>query len=601
VKEINIPVGISDFKEICKNGYYYVDKTFLIKELLKTTATKVTLITRPRRFGKTMAMSMLATYFDIRENSQDLFEGLEISKETDLCKEWMNQWPVVFLSLKDIDGLNFEDAYERLVVQISNLYKNYTYLLEYDKIDPDDRQIFLDLKAGKAEKAQVFQALRTLMRMLQIYHQKKVILLLDEYDVPIAKASSNGYYNQMLDVMKGIMSTALKDNTSLQFSVVTGCLRIAKESVFTGTNNFVTDSITDSRYNEFFGFTQAEVDQILEDADAGKHAESVKYWYDGYHFGNVDVYCPWDLMNYLCDLQRNPEAKPDSYWKNTSDNAIIRSFIDYAGSSITKKLETLLAGGYIVEQIDESLTYDYLHSSEENLWSILYLTGYLTTVREEDLSTSVPDGLSALAIPNAEIQEIFETTVMKWFSDSAKTWSRQILFDAVWRNDCELLTQEMNKLLRKTISYHDYKEDFYHAFLAGIFAGAGYSVESNKEHGEGRSDIVVSDIVNGRVAVFEVKKSDALADLTSDCESALAQIDDRMYAKEFEDDYDEVLCYGVSFFKKRCLVKSIDKFAGRNPIDQAIFESEQKMDNGAEAVDAETVPFASGDNHNNHR
>ena len=558
MKEINIPVGISDFKEIRKNGYYYVDKTFLIKELLKTTATKVTLITRPRRFGKTMAMSMLATYFDIRENSQDLFDGLEISKETDLYKEWMNQWPVVFLSLKDIDGLNFEDAYERLVVQISNLYKNYTYLLEYDKIDPDDRQIFLDLKAGKAEKAQVFQALRTLMRMLQIYHQKKVILLLDEYDVPIAKASSNGYYNQMLDVMKGIMSTALKDNTSLQFSVVTGCLRIAKESVFTGTNNFVTDSITDSRYNEFFGFTQAEVDQILEDADAGKHAASVKYWYDGYHFGNVDVYCPWDLMNYLCDLQRNPEAKPDSYWKNTSDNAIIRSFIDYAGSSITKKLETLLIGGYIVEQIDESLTYDYLHSSEENLWSILYLTGYLTTVREEDLSTSVPDGLSALAIPNAVIQEIFETTVMKWFSDSAKTWSRQILFDAVWKNDCELLTQEMNKLLRKTISYHDYKEDFYHAFLAGIFAGAGYSVESNKEHGEGRSDIVVSDIVNGRVAVFEVKKSDALADLTSDCESALAQIDDRMYAKEFEDDYDEVLCYGVSFFKKRCLVNGIN-------------------------------------------
>ena len=542
MKKINIPVGISDFKEIRKNGYYYVDKTFLIKELLKTTATKVTLITRPRRFGKTMAMSMLADYFDIRENSQDLFEGLEISKETDLCKEWMNQWPVVFLSLKDIDGLNFEDAYERLVVQISNLYKNYTYLLECDKIDPDDRQIFLDLKAGKAEKAQVFQALRTLMRMLQIYHQKKVILLLDEYDVPIAKASSNGYYNQMLDVMKGIMSTALKDNTSLQFSVVTGCLRIAKESVFTGTNNFVTDSITDSRYNEFFGFTQAEVDQILEDADAGRHAESVKYWYDGYHFGNVDVYCPWDLMNYLCDLQRNPEAKPDSYWKNTSDNAIIRSFIDYAGSSITKKLETLLAGGYIVEQIDESLTYDYLHSSEENLWSILYLTGYLTTVREEDLSTSVSDGLSALAIPNAEIQEIFETTVMKWFSDSAKTWSRQTLFDAVWKNDCELLTQEMNKLLRKTISYHDYKEDFYHAFLAGIFAGAGYSVESNKEHGEGRSDIVVSDIVNGRVAVFEVKKSDALADLVSDCESALAQIDDRMYAKEFEDDYDEVWC-----------------------------------------------------------
>lgn len=558
MKEINIPVGISDFKEICKNGYYYVDKTFLIKELLKTTATKVTLITRPRRFGKTMAMSMLATYFDIRENSQDLFDGLEISKETDLCKEWMNQWPVVFLSLKDIDGLNFEDAYERLVVQISNLYKNYTYLLEYDKIDPDDRQIFLDLKAGKAEKAQVFQALRTLMRMLQIYHQKKVILLLDEYDVPIAKASSNGYYNQMLDVMKGIMSTALKDNTSLQFSVVTGCLRIAKESVFTGTNNFVTDSITDSRYNEFFGFTQAEVDQILEDADAGKHAESVKYWYDGYHFGNVDVYCPWDLMNYLCDLQRNPEAKPDSYWKNTSDNAIIRSFIDYAGSSITKKLEILLAGGYIVEQIDESLTYDYLHSSEENLWSILYLTGYLTTVREEDLSTSVPDGLSALAIPNAEIQEIFETTVMKWFADSVKKWNRTAIFQALWNQKPEIITREMNLLLWNTISYHDYKEDFYHAFLTGIFMGAGEQIESNKEHGLGRPDLVIIDKVNGKVAIFEVKYSQSMKQLNKDCDKALAQMKERKYAEDYKDRYKDIFCYGISFYKKECLVKMLE-------------------------------------------
>ena len=556
--QLNIPVGISDFKKIRENDYYYIDKSGLIKELLKRESAEVTLITRPRRFGKTMGMSMLAHFFDIRSDNRRLFDGLEITRNEALCSAWMNQYPVVFLTLKDIDGLTFEDAYERLAVQISNLYKEHAYLLESERMDSDDRTLFKELKSGSAGKIQVGQSLHTLIRLMRDYYQKPVILLLDEYDVPIAKASSNGYYNQMLDVMKGIMSTALKDNTSLQFSVVTGCLRIAKESVFTGTNNFVTDSITDSRYNEFFGFTQAEVDQILEDADAGKHAASVKYWYDGYHFGNVDVYCPWDLMNYLCDLQRNPEAKPDSYWKNTSDNAIIRSFIDYAGSSITKKLETLLAGGYIVEQIDESLTYDYLHSSEENLWSILYLTGYLTTVREEDLSTSVPDGLSALAIPNAEIQEIFETTVMKWFSDSAKTWSRQILFDAVWRNDCELLTQEMNKLLRKTISYHDYKEDFYHAFLAGIFAGAGYSVESNKEHGEGRSDIVVSDIVNGRVAVFEVKKSDALADLTSDCESALAQIDDRMYAKEFEDDYDEVLCYGISFFKKRCLVNGIN-------------------------------------------
>ena len=599
--KLNISVGISDFSEIRQNQYYYVDKSGLIRQLTDGNRAKVTLITRPRRFGKTLGMSMLENFFNIQKDSKDLFYGLEISKDAALCHQWMNQYPTIFLTLKDIDGLSFEDAYGQLMEQIADLYKEHVYLLDCDTVDPDDMQIFLDLKAGKADKTKLSRSLAYLMKLMHHYYQKPVILLLDEYDVPLAKASSHGYYDEMLSILKIMMSTAFKDNSDLLFAVITGCLKIAKESIFTGTNNFVSDTISSSRLNEFFGFTQSEVNQILKDADCIRHASEVKQWYDGYHFGNFDIYCPWDVMNYLRDLQQNPMIRPSSYWKNTSDNAIIRSFIDQSGSSISQKLEKLLSGGYIVQQIDENLTYDYLHSSENNLWSILYLTGYLTTVREEDLSTSVPDGLSALAIPNAEIQEIFETTVMKWFSDSAKTWSRQILFDAVWRNDCKLLTQEMNKLLRKTISYHDYKEDFYHAFLAGIFAGAGYSVESDKEHGEGRSDIVVSDIVNGRVAVFEVKKSDALADLTSDCESALAQIDDRMYAKEFEDDYDEVLCYGVSFFKKRCLVKSIDKFAGRNPIDQAIFESEQKMDNGAEAVDAETVPFASGDNHNNHR
>ena len=560
---LNIPVGVSDFSQIRENGYYYVDKTGLISELLKKSTANVTLITRPRRFGKTLAMSMLEHFFDIRHDNHSLFQDLEISHESAICQTWMNQRPTLFITFKDVDGITFDSAFDMLKFVISQICIEYSYLEQSDAVSDAYKEIFKRLKNQTASATDVKGSILILMKMMQAYYGKTVILLLDEYDVPVAKASSNGYYQEMLEIMKAMMSTSLKDNSSLCFAVVTGCLKIAKESIFTGTNNFVSDTITDSRLNEYFGFTQNDVNQILKESNTTEYSDEIKAWYDGYHFGCFDVYCPWDVMNYLRDLQHNPSMKPESYWKNTSDNAIIRSFIDYAGSSITKKLETLLAGGYIVEQIDESLTYDYLHSSEENLWSILYLTGYLTTVREEDLSTSVPDGLSALAIPNAEIQEIFETTVMKWFSDSAKTWSRQTLFDAVWKNDCELLTQEMNKLLRKTISYHDYKEDFYHAFLASIFAGAGYSVESNKEHGEGRSDIVVSDIVNGRVAVFEVKKSDALADLTSDCESALAQIDDRMYAKEFEDDYDEVLCYGVSFFKKRCLVKSIDKFAGR--------------------------------------
>ena len=314
-------------------------------------------------------------------------------------------------------------------------------------------------------------------------------------------------------------------------------------------------TITNSRLNEYFGFMQSEVDQLLKDAEVTEQADSIRRWYDGYHFGDFDVYCPWDVMNYMLELQRDPKAKPISYWKNTSDNAIIRSFIDYAGSTITKKLETLMAGGCIVQRVDENLTYDYLHSSEDNLWSMLYLTGYLTRAREEDYKGEVPDGMVALMIPNAEIREIFETTVIRWFDDSTKKWNRSALFDAVWRGDSEGMTKEMNALLRRTISYHDYREDFYHAFLAGIFTGAGYMVDLNKEHGEGRSDVVVYDPVNARVAIFEAKYTKILENLERECDMALQQIDDRMYAVEYADDYDQILCYGISFFRKRCMVK----------------------------------------------
>ena len=552
---LNIPVGVSDFSEIRQKNYYFIDKSGLIEELLKTTATKVTLITRPRRFGKTLGMSMLAAFFDIRKDSSALFAGLEISKNRDLCEAWMNQWPTVFFSFKDVDGLNFEDAYNRLVAQISNLYKKHTYLLECSDIDEDDKTIFRTVKSGTANKTQISQALSTLTRLLQIYHQKQVVLLLDEYDVPIAKASDKGYYQEMLDIMKVLLSTVLKDNESLRFAFITGCLKIAKESVFTGTNNLVTDSITSSRLDEYFGFTQKDIDKLLKDAKATEKTEIMKDWYDGYHFGEADVYCPWDVMNYMRELLQNPNAKPESYWKNTSDNAIIRSFIDYAGSSITKKLEVLLEGDYIVQRVDESLTYDYLHSSEENLWSILYLTGYLTKVREENLKAPLPEKYTALIIPNAEIKEIFETTVINWFDDNAKIWNRKALFDAIWYGDSKTITAEMTKLLRKTISYHDYKEDFYHAFLAGIFTGAGYMVESNREHGEGRSDVVVCDTINGHVAIFEAKHSNELKNPEKDCEKAIRQIDEKRYAQEFEDDYDEVLCFGISFFKKRCIVK----------------------------------------------
>ncbi len=502
---LNIPVGISNFTEIRQNNYYYVDKTNLIYELLQSPGTEVTMITRPRRFGKTLAMSMLESFFDVRKASKVLFEGLDIMSHQSLCGEWMNKWPVIFVSFRQIDGLDFESACAMLSSVIAELFNEHLYVLDDERITEYQKKTFRNIAA-------------------------------------------------MLDMMKGLMQ-ALKDNCALKFAVVTGCLKIAKESIFTGTNNFVSDSVADSRLTEYFGFVQSEVDEILKDAHILNQSENIRKWYDGYHFGDVDVYCPWDVMNYVLDLQRKPDAKPLSYWKNTSDNAIIRSFIDYAGSSITQKLETLLSGGYIVQQVDENLTYDYLHSSEENLWSILYLTGYLTSVRADELENPLPERFTALTIPNEEIREIYETTVIRWFDESAPKWNRSALFDAVWKGNIQELQGELNRLLRRTISYHDYKEDFYHAFLAGIFAGAGYMVESNKEYGDGRSDVVVKDQINGRVAVFEAKYTRQLEKLECKCDEALNQIENQMYVKQLEEDYDEVLCYGISFFKKRCMVK----------------------------------------------
>ena len=550
MKNINVPVGISNFEKIRQDGYYYVDKTGLIKDMLKNKIPEVTLITRPRRFGKTLAMSMLASFFDIRRDSKKLFQGLNISKEQQLCNDWMNQYPTLFLSFKDVDGTIFENALGLLQFTIAELCKKHTYLIESDGVDQDDKETFRKLKSMGSNLPELQGSIIMLMNMMKAYYNKPVILLIDEYDVPIAKASSNGYYKEMLEVMKAMLSTALKDNEALKFAVVTGCLKIAKESVFTGTNNFVSDTISSERYNEYYGFTQKDVDQILQDAQIEETASDIKEWYDGYRFGEFDVYCPWDVMNYLWDLTNNQNAKPVSYWKNTSDNAIIRSFIDYSGAAIKKKLEILISGGSIRQQIEENLTYDYLHSSEENLWSILYLTGYLTNASEQDT-----DGTIELKIPNKEIKEIFETTVKKWFEDNAKTIDRKELFDAVWTGNADILTKEIGTLLRMTISYHDYKEDFYHAFLAGIFAGAGYVVESNKEHGEGRSDIVIYDDYEGKVAIFEAKKSQNPEEMKLDCEKAIKQINEKMYANEFEDAYDEILCYGISFFKKRCLVK----------------------------------------------
>lgn len=544
-----ISVGSSDFAEYRKGDYYYVDKTGLIEELLKTPGIKVTLITRPRRFGKTMNMSMLAEFFDIRKDSRPIFSGLKIADNKELCEAWMNQWPVIHVTFRSVFGSCFKDAYSMIEAVIAELYKQHIYLLENPEMMVYDREIFDRIAGKKASGEEIKNSLLFLTRLLGQYYGKTVILLIDEYDVPLAKASDKGYYEEMLYVIRGILQ-ALKDNSFLHLAVVTGCLRIAKESIFTGTNNFITDTISDNRLDEFFGFTQEEVDRILADTQNTSHSQEIKNWYDGYRFGSIDVYSPWDVMNHINALCLDPQAMPRSYWRNTSDNAIIRSFIDQAENDTIKQFEILLSGDKISQKIEEDLTYDYLHASTENLWSILYLTGYLTGTEKEEGRQEWN-----LWIPNLEIREIFEDTVIKWFHDSARLWERKALFHAVWERDEEKLTEEMTKLLRKTISYHDYKEDFYHAFLARIFAGAGYIVKSNREHGDGRSDVEVQDYDGDRIAIFEVKYSRRLEDLPYDCERAIKQIDVRRYGEEFAEDYSTVICYGIAFYRKRCMVK----------------------------------------------
>ncbi len=552
--EMKLPIGRSGFADIRKNGYYYIDKTGLVQELLRTDGRQVTLITRPRRFGKTLAMSMLSEFFDARKNSEGLFSGLSILKERTLCEKWLNQYPTLFLSLKSVDGLNFAKAYDKLTAVISDLYKEHLYLLESHELDPFSKKTYEQVASRTATQGTLENSLLNLTKMMEIHYGKPVILLMDEYDVPLAKASDNGYYNEMLDMMKGLMQV-VKDNDSLKFAVITGCLRIAKESIFTGTNNFVSDTISDTRLNEYFGFTQKEVDQILSDAELTAHTEVIKAWYDGYHFGDFDIYCPWDVMNHAERLMLDPKAKPAGYWKNSSDNGIIRLFIDFVGDTITQKIETLLSGGHVIQKIAEDLTYDELLGSEENLWSMLYLTGYLTQVRKGEWKEPLPDGFLALRIPNREIKEIFENTIGKWFQESTQKWDRKALFRAIWNGDAQSVTAEMTKLLRKTISYHDYQEDFYHAFFAGIFAGAGYAVESNRGHGEGRRDIIVQDYQGDRIAIFEVKYAKSPDGLIKACDAALAQMESRKYGEEFQDDYATVICYGIAFYKKRCLVR----------------------------------------------
>ena len=558
-----MPVGNTDFKEIRETGLYYVDKTMLIDQLVGKSGAKVTLFTRPRRFGKSLNMSMLQHFFDCREKSESLFDGLAISKDKTLCDNWMNQYPTILVSFKTVDATNFQDAVAQLKLVLADLFRSHIYLLEDGCVDDDDAEIIKRIKSRKADTSDMMDSLSLLTRLLYTHHgNKPVILLIDEYDVPMAKGDAYGYYGGIINIMRSMYNKALKDNPYIKFAVLTGCLRIAEESIFTGLNNPSINTIVEAGYDECFGFTNEDMNKLLTDTGLLGKQPVFKEWYDGYIFGDREVYCPWDVINYVDALQKKPTAPPVRYWANTSGNDVIKRFL-FSKFDVSEEFETLLSGGTVKKHINPNITYGDLIKSETNLWSVLYMTGYLTILPGTlpEISSDNPEDVTelyelpfTLKIPNKEIRILFEKTIAEWFEEKMVGEDRNELFNAVWSGDAEKLTVEISKFLGDTISYHDYKEDFYHAFLAGLLSGiAGMKVESNRETGTGRSDVILKNPRMARVAVFEFKHANTEKQMNSKCDEAVRQIAKREYTFPFREE--TVYKYGISFFQKKCLVK----------------------------------------------
>ena len=554
--DFKVGVGKSDFADLRKSDNYYVDKTKILYELVHDTDNKVTLFTRPRRFGKTLMISMIENFFNIRKDSREIFGGLKITEYGEFCDAWMNQYPVLSISFKDMEALTFDGAYKMLKTTVADVCKELDDLMEEGVVNDADAEIFRQLMYTSADEDKVKNSLKTIMRMLYAVYGKKVILLIDEYDVPLAKASEkdsaqNPFYSSMLDVIKGLMSTALKDNEYLKFAVITGCLKIAKESIFTGTNNFASYSVLDEDFSEYFGFSGDEVCELLAAADRQDKSDVIKDWYDGYVFGDSFVYCPWDVINYMSALKKRKNARPKNYWKNTSHNGILLSFVKRTDFKVKGKFETLMNGGTIVQNISDELAYDTLYSSEEHLWSVLLMTGYLTKADAGEEGRRV-----SLKIPNREIASIFEDTVVTYFQNMIDNSVQKSMMEALWNQDEQAASEVISDLLWKTISYNDYHEDYYHVFLAGAFVGLGYEVESNKEKGLGRPDILLKDEDHRRAIIIEAKRSERESDMDADCDEAIGQIISQKYAEGVYG-YGQILCYGAAFFQKQAKLKKL--------------------------------------------
>ena len=550
---LKLPVGIENFEDIRRSGFYYIDKTMLIEQTLNNWS-KVTLFTRPRRFGKTLGMSMLRSFFEIGTD-KSLFDGLYISQNKSLCDEHMGKYPVIFLTLKGVEGLTFTKAKSMLSEIIKDEADRHYILNSSEALTSVDKEAFMKILTGNEKNIE--NSLKTLSRLLYKHYGKKVVILIDEYDVPLDKAYQNGYYHEMVSLIRGLFGQALKTNDYLQFAILTGCLRISKESIFTGLNNFKVLSIMDTRFDEQFGFTDSEVEELLAAYNLDSHFTEIKEWYDGYHFGNADVYCPWDVINYVDLLRFEPTAKPQDFWSNSSGNALVRSFIDKADVQTKDEIERLIAGEYIEKEISQELTYDEIDKSIANLWSVLFTTGYLTKQGVTD------DGRVRLSIPNREIKNLFIKKIREWFSDTTTNDGKTLeqFCNAFVDKDTEKIEELFGDYLWNTISIRDTavakdkKENFYHGILLGLLGyKASWLIKSNTESGTGYSDILV-EVPNNRTGIVIELKYAENGDMDAACDEALNQIEKKSYVDKLKQDgMRNFIKYGIACFKKDCKV-----------------------------------------------
>ena len=553
-QRLKLPVGIEFFDEIRTSGYYYIDKTKLIEQLLQNMG-KVSLFTRPRRFGKTLNMSMLKCFFEIGTDHA-LFDGLYISGNKELCDTYMGKYPVIFLSLKGVEGLTFEEAQRMLKTILRTEANRHYYLKTSTNISKENRKLFENMLLGHFEE--LSDSVRLLSQMLSEHYGQKTVILIDEYDVPLDKAFQNGYYREMVSLIRGLLGQALKTNTSLQFAVLTGCLRISKESIFTGLNNFAVNSVVDVEHDEQFGFTDTEVHQILDDYKLTQHFSEMKEWYDGYRFGNADIYCPWDVINHVKKLLIDPQADPQAFWINTSGNGLVKRFVDKADKTTRDEIEQLIAGNPIEKRIRLELTYDEIDNSIDNLWSVLFTTGYLTQVGK------AVDGVYRLVIPNKEVREVFVFQIQEWFRQTIVEDAKpmQELCRAFLDGDAEKIQKHLTQILGRMISILDtkardeQKENFYHGLLLGLLRSErDWLIRSNVESGDGFCDILIEPEDPDSGMVIELKYTATFRELDSACEKAMQQIRDRRYDEALRNDGREnILAYGIAFCKKRCKV-----------------------------------------------